>query len=1198
MKKNWRNRDFYYRKLPRMLIIMKMWSVLLLIGTMQLNASNLYSQQKKMDISMKDASLIEVFRYIRQNSDYTFVYDSDAVKRVNTISLDLKNVAIEEILNHCLQGSSFIYLIEGNLIIIKEHKNGQQQVKRTRVKGFVYDTRKQPLPGVTVKLVGTSAGTATDARGWFQATLPVDSGRLEFSFIGFKNKQIFFSTETAKDTLRIILEEDLQVIDEVVVTGYQKLREKSMAGSYSKVKADDLVMTGTETLETMLQGKLPGVMVMHTSGLTGTRQKVRVRGTSTILGNAEPVWVVDGIIQEDNLPFEASELANINDNVDMMRDFIGGAISWLNPNDIEDITVLKDASATAIYGVKAANGVILITTKKGERGRMAVNYAGGFTVGQRMNYNRQEVMNSKERVALSREAFDRGARTYDETVGYIGLALAYSRREISLAEFEEQARRLETMNTDWFDILYRTPFSQSHSVSFSGGNDDATYRVSFGYNNVKNTAKGNDKITYTGNLNTSMTFWDKLSVTASLSGSREETGAFASGVDPFNYAINTSRAIACHEDDGGLSYYKKGGYNYNILNELSNSGNENTKNSLTLNLNARWNLTQDIALQATLGGGTSNSFGEMWYTERSHYITSIRQYEYGAYSVSDEEFKKSKLPYGGMLAVTESRNFNYTARLQAEYTRLFNAVHSVNLMAGFEVRSNQYDGMAQTNWGYMPDRGKSFTDVPIQTTSGVLNADYARTSPTITETKSNYVSYYATAGYMFDNRYSINLSVRGDGSNAFGEQGKFLPIWSAGLRWNVIDESWMREQKLVNNLAFTASLGYQGSVVEGIGPDLVASLLPVDAGTGEYKMEVTQLPNADLKWEKTLSVNLGTHFSFFNSKINGTFEWYYKKTTDVITNARVPYENGVASMYVNDGDVTNKGWDLALSVVPIRTKDFMWSLSTTFSGNSNNVDSELQSTNRWKDAAAGTINKKGYPVGAFWAFKYAGLDPTNGKPLFNLSDRQMGLLSDKFINGNFTAEGVEDVTDYMVYMGTREPTFTMGLNMTFRWKRFTMPLSIYVSRGNKEFLSSPYETGYMMMSEYVNASDELKKRWQKPGDEKYTNIPSIPVDGNCREYPMVLQNGTVLSDFYPLDAWAKSDIRVVDAWYVRLGNIQLTYNMPEQWIRGFADNVTLSFIMTNPLQIRSKDFKGRDPEVALGSQPRTSDFSFNVKISF
>lgn len=163
---------------------------------------------------------------------------------------------------------------------------------------------------------------------------------------------------------------------------------------------------------------------------------------------------------------------------------------------------------------------------------------------------------------------------------------------------------------------------------------------------MKNTAKGNDKITYTGNLNTSMTFWDKLSVTASLSGSREETGAFASGVDPFSYAINTSRAIACYEDDGGLSYYKKGGYNYNILNELSNSGNENTKNSLTLNLNARWNLTQDIALQATLGGGTSNSFGEMWYTERSHYITSIRQYEYGAYSVSDEEFKKSKLPYG------------------------------------------------------------------------------------------------------------------------------------------------------------------------------------------------------------------------------------------------------------------------------------------------------------------------------------------------------------------------------------------------------------------------------------------------------------------------------------------------------------------------------------------------------------------------
>lgn len=1179
--------------LKKMLRVMKIGFFLLVLSLTSVHATT-FSQQK-VNLDVKNKSLLHVLDLLQEQSGYTFLFSSEDIRGVTNLSVKAENEDLFAVLKRCLQGTNLNFEVSGQLVVLRlQIKPDEPEKKPLRILGFVYDEKKQPMPGVTIKLTGTLVGTATDAKGGFRLLLPVTEGTLEFSFIGFKTQKVVFTEKTAKDTLRITLEEDVKAIDEVVVTGYQVLKEKGMAGSFSKVKAEDLVMTGTETLETMLQGKLPGVMITHTSGLTGTRQKVRVRGTSTILGNAEPVWVVDGIIQEDNLPFEAAELANINDNVDMMRDFIGGAVSWLNPNDIEDITVLKDASATAIYGVKAANGVILITTKKGERGRMSVNYAGGLTVGQKMNYNRQEVMNSKDRVDLSREAFERGARVKDESVGYMGLALAYSRREISLEEFHAGVKKLETMNTDWFDILYRTPFSQNHSFSFSGGNEDATYRVSFGYRNVKNTAKGNDQIAYTGSLNTSMTFWNKLIVTASLNGSREETSAFASGVDPFNYAINTSRVIGSYNDDGSLFYYNKGGYNYNILNELSNSGNENTKNSLTLNLQARWRIIEDLTLQATLGGGTSNSFGETWFTERSHYISSIRGYEYGAYGPTDAEFQKTKLPYGGTQTVTESRNFNYTARLQAEYVKIFDGVHSVNLMAGFETRSNKYDGFSQTNWGYMPDRGKSFTDVPIQTPSGDLNPEYARTKPTLTDNISNYVSYFGTAGYMYDNRYSVNLSIRGDASNTFGSNVRFQPIWSVGVRWNVTDEPWMQHQNLVNNLAFTASLGYQGNIPESVGTDLLTRMLPVDSGTGEYKMEIVRYPNPDLKWEKTRSVNLGVSFALFNSKVNGTFNWYHKKTTDVITSARVPYENGTTSMYVNDGHMTNKGWDLAFSLVPIRTKDFMWSVSATFSGIDNEVASDLPSNNSWKNAVNGTINKKGHPVGAFWAFPFKGLSPTNGKPLFDLTDGEIGGLSSQYVQ-NYDPDNVIDVTDYLVYMGTREPTFTMGLNMTLRWKGFSMPIGVYVSRGNKEFLASPYENGYSMLSEYVNASDELNDRWRKPGDEKLTNIPSIPVFGNYEPYPT--PNGTV-ADIYPLDAWAYSNVRVVNAWYVRFNNIQLNYSLPEKWIRGFADNVTCSFVVTNPWQIRSRDFKGRDPEVALGSQPRSSDFSFSVKMSF
>lgn len=1181
MEKKWKHRCCcrqWQRKFKQM---MRLGMFLVVLSMMTVNAAAF--SQEKVSVDVRNQSLLRVLDLLQEQSGYTFLFSSADVREVSNVTVKAENADLFDVLRLCLRGTNLEFEVNGQLVILRIRSKtvDTAQVKSMTVCGFVQDEEKQYLPGVTIKLEGTSIGAATDVNGWFYLMLPVENGRLEFSFVGYKTYTLPFAKEMDGDTLRIVLEKEIQAIDEVVVTGYQAIKEKSMAGSYSKVEMDDLVNTGTQTLETMLQGKLPGVMVMSTSGLTGTRQKVRVRGTSTLVGNAEPVWVVDGIIQEDPLPFESSALVAMNDNIDMMRDFIGGAISWLNPSDIDDITVLKDASATAIYGVKAANGVIVITTKKGERGRMSLNYSGSFTASTRMNYNRQEVMNSKERVDLSREAFKRGARMAKETVGYAPLAYDFLERKITWEEFDAAVKKLETVNTDWFDILYRTPFSQAHSISFSGGNNDATYRASLGYRNIKNTAIGNEQVSYTGNLNTSFIFWNRLTVTASLSGSRTETKAFASGVDPFSYAINTSRVISCYDENGDLFYYDDGGYRYNILNELANSGNKNTMNSLSLNVNLRWRLTEALSLSALLGGGTSNSFAETWFTERSHYISQIRGYEFGEFGVSDPEWQASQLPYGGMLTTNETRNFNYTGRLQMEYLEVMNDVHSVSLMAGVEGRSNKYDAISQTNYGYQPDRGKSFVDVTMETTSGGLNYAYARTKPTITDRIQNTFSYYATASYMYDNRYAINLSIRGDGSNRFGEQGKFLPVWSTGLRWNVTEEHWMSNQKMVNNLALTASFGYQGNAVENIGPDLVVTMESMNAWTGEYQMKWKILPNPDLKWEKTLSVNLGVNFALFNSKVNGTFNWYYKKTKDVVTSAQVPYENGTTTMYVNDGNMTNRGWDLSFSLVPVRTENFMWSLGTIFSGNDNQVKSEVQLNRDWQTAVSGEMTKEGYPVGSFWAFRFTGLNPKNGGPQFDLS-------------GSDTEKAEEDATEYMTYVGTREPKFSLGLNMMFRWKRFSFPLSVYISTGNKEFLASPYDNGYSMMSEFKNVSNELNKRWRKPGDEKYTNIPSIPVGENCRTISTEGALGTV----YPLDLWAYSDVRVVDAWYVRFSDFQLQYTLPEKWIHKFAQNVTLSATLANPLEIRSKDFKGRDPEVGLGNQPRSRDFSFGINVSF
>ena len=409
---------------------MRMCLVLLSCFTFSLSAST-YAQQERVSLNMKEVTVKMLLDEIQRQTDLHFIFNTEQTNSLGKVSIEVRNESVEAVLIRLFEGTDLTYSFRGNIIVVKRREDTRGQQEMLKITGKVVDEKKQVLPGVTLKLEGTTVGTATNTKGVFSLMLPVREGFLEFSFVGFKSKKVRFTEKS--DTLLVVLVEDLKQIEEVVVTGYQVIKEKAMAGSYSKVKAEDLIMTGNETIESMLQGKIPGMMVTHTSGLTGTRQKVRVRGTSTLVGNADPVWVVDGIIQEDNLPFEAESLAAISDdNLDMMKEFIGGAVSWLNPNDIEDITVLKDASATAIYGVKAANGVILITTKKGERGRLSVNYSGNFSMSQRLNYNRMEIMNSKDRVALSREAFERGAQVSDERIGYIGLALAYSRREIRI----------------------------------------------------------------------------------------------------------------------------------------------------------------------------------------------------------------------------------------------------------------------------------------------------------------------------------------------------------------------------------------------------------------------------------------------------------------------------------------------------------------------------------------------------------------------------------------------------------------------------------------------------------------------------------------------------------------------------------------------------------------------------------------------
>lgn len=1166
------------------------WNVLLLLFCVSLHAVS-FAQTERVSLDLNQVGVKEFLRAVQQQTGVNFLYNANLIDESERVSLHVRDTELQVVLASVLHPMGLSFHFENGAVVIKRAETRRERETRY-VTGVVRDVKKQPLPGVTVMWKGTTVGTATDVSGRYQL-LAVDSSKtatLVFTFVGMKTKEVRYN---GRDTINVTMEEEVAEMDEVVVTGYQTIKKRAMAGSVSTVDAEDLLLTGTQTLEQALQGMIPGMVVMNRSGLTGTRQRVRVRGTSTLLGNAEPVWVVDGVIQEDPLPFETNDLTNLNpDNMDMIRDFVGGAISWLNPQDIDNVTVLKDAASTAIYGVKAANGVIVITTKKGQVGRMSVSYNGNFTLTPRMTYNKMELMNSQQRVDVSREAYNTGIPlSGNQDIGYMALAKAYKNREISLEEFSEEAKQLERNNTDWFDILFRTAFSHSHNISISGGTDKATYRASFGYTDNRNTAKGNSQVSYTGNANVSANLWNSVTLNASLAGSASETKAFA-GDDPFTFASGINRAIPAYNEDGSRFFYaeESNGYLFNVENELEHSSNENTQMSVNANASLRWAILDDFYYNTSVSYSVTKTSGEIYFDEQTNRIATIRGYNFDEYEPGSDKYEESWLPHGGEYTATENTSTNWSWRNQLEYSNVFNEKHAVSFMLGHEVRGTNSKASSLTAYGYMPDRGKIFVNIPptISEMYPITISGYLRTVPSLTDTKSNFLSWYATASYMFDDRYSINASFRTDASNRFGQDKdtRWQPVWSFGARWNAGFEPWFDYQNIFSDFSLRASFGYQGNVVTTVSPDLIATITTSNTDY-DYTLSINNLPAPELRQEKVSDFNIGVDFGLFKNKINGTFEWYKKVTKDMVTNVDVAYEMGASARPMNGGKMSNQGWDMSFSLVPVRTKDWVLSLTVNTGKTKNEVDSSIEPTGDWSEAASGNLNKDGYPVSSFWAFRFTGLNPEHGGPEFDMTGREL-------------AASVEDATLYMDYAGTMEPNFTAGISFSLRYKTWFLSSGLYLSTGSQNFMAPPSDAYTSIPSEYKNMSTEWLKRWRKPGDEAHTTVPSLPnrvTSAKRLTFPNP-SDPTKAINYQPYEMYAYSTARVVDTWYLRCNNIALSYTLPTEKLPKGLQNLSFQCSLSNPFQLRSNDFKGRDPEVALGNQPMQSTVSFSVNLSF
>lgn len=806
-----------------------------------------------------------------------------------------------------------------------------------KVQGVVISSEDNlPLIGASVYVTAedlkkagsaqTTMGVITDVDGQFSIAIPAGITRFFCSYVGYDVLEV--KLVPGKEHYEITLHASSQMLDAVVVTGYQTVERRKLTAAVSKLDISDETIGAVKSIDQALAGQIAGLSVSPTSGAPGAPAKIRIRGTASLNGTQDPLWVLDGIPLEGTDVPEPDEL---NDITNMKQSSIAG----LNPADIENITILKDAAATAIYGARAANGVIVITTKKGKVGKPVINFSSRFTYTPTLSLDRLNLLNSAEKVGLEMDMIRNNYSPDNHKGGVYNILSNYN--ELSAfqnggwdalsSDTQAAINRLKSVNTNWGDILFRDAFSQEYNLSLSGGTERVTYYTSFGYYKEDGNVDGvgMDRFNLVGK--TSYKVNSILKVGASMFANRRKNTNYLTDAYGMSNPVFYSRKANPYFE----LYDKNGNYNYdydiqnntdkdlgfNIFEERQNTSNESVVNSFSsifdaeLRFNDKWKLTSQFGYQLEK---TSREEIADWESYAMRYYYKLSEYSQGGET-------KHFLPEGGMQKSYENSNSQITWKAMGEYRDSFNDIHELEVMAGTELRKTWYETLFSAGYGF--DR-KTLTTKPVI----FPNESYATSFPLhqTTYKENAYVSFYSTASYSLLNRYTVGGSIRFDGSDLFGVDKKYryLPLYSVSALWRLSQEPFMQQAKWVDNLVFRASYGLQGNIDKNTSPFLLGtyrseSILP---GVSEDVIIINSAPNKKLRWEKTQSVNAGFDFSVLNQAINLSVDYYYRKGTDLIALRMLPLETGFTSMNVNWASMENKGVEISLSTRNITKKNF------------------------------------------------------------------------------------------------------------------------------------------------------------------------------------------------------------------------------------------------------------------------------------
>jgi TonB-linked SusC/RagA family outer membrane protein len=1077
------------------------------------------------------------------------------------------------------------------------------------------------IPGAAVREKGTKNGVAANANGEYSIKVK-DGAILVFSAIGFTTKEVVVKNQSK---INVSLESDTKALDEVVVTGYQKIDRANFTGAAVKLKADDVKLAGTIDVGRMLEGRAAGVSVQNVSGTFGTAPKIRIRGATSITGENKPLWVIDGVVLEDVVNISNDDLSSGNANT-----LLGSAVAGLNSDDIESFQILKDASATALYGARAMNGVIVVTTKKGRIQPTTVNYSSNFAITLRPTYDTYNIMNSNEQMGVYAELERKGwltlsdvsrrantgiygkmydlINTYDPATQKFGLENTPEAKSNFL-------QRYASVNTDWFKILFRNSLTQEHSLSLNSGSETAQVYTSFSLYDDSGWSIADKVRRYTFNARANFKLSNKLSFSPTIvasvreqrtPGSQDRVNNTFQGrydrdfdINPFSYALNTSRALTAYDENGNLEFFKRDFAPFNIIKETQTNYLDLNQLDLKLQLETEYKFNKNLTYNVLGTMRLVNSSRENKAFETSNQANAYRAADNSTviqankFLYRDPDNPEAEpvvvLPQGGIYRQNEDRLVNYYARHQLNFNKTFNTIHNVNVLLGQEIRyANRQDSFFN-GYGYQFDKGGTpFTDFRIIKQGLDYNFNYFG----LNNFKDRFVAFFANASYSYDNKYTFNGTARIDGSNQLGRatSARYLPTWNVSGSWNAKEESFLKDNDIISRLSLRATYGLTASIGRAKNSTAIfkneLTLRPY-LSEKETRIFIENLENSELTWEKQYETNVGFDLGLFNNRISLIVDAYQRNGFDLIGRIKTAGVGGELFKDANYADMKSRGIDIGLSGTVVNYKDFQWKTSFNFGYNKNEI-TNLKSLPLIIDLVKQEGGpQQGFPVRGLFSIDFKGLNQ-NGIPTYVTETGEIGTI--------VNVQSQE--TKFLKFEGSIDPTMFGGFSNSFKYKNWDFNVFVSFQGGNKIRLDSKFfdpgiAVGRQPYSDLLASPRELANRWVLPGDEQKTIIPAF-IDTR-------LGNGLGSAEF-PLTHYNLSSVRVVDGDFVRLKNVSLGYALPASWanrlhLKALSAKVSATNLM---LLYSDKRLLGQDPEffgsggVAL---PVPQQVSFSLKAS-